>query len=196
MRYILLFVCLALASCITPAKFQEWAQRHPDESARICSDLYPVRSEYVKGTDSVRYEAVQLTVPGGMVGLFLPVSPMGNPVDTPMSTTDTARAGVLTLTWQKVAGGYAIKCRADSLQLLLDSAREIHLRVDTRLQENTAHVRALQGDSARLVQQVSKATTRGDALQKWALYAAGGLVLLLGWTFRISILGLVKKLIS
>lgn len=53
MRYIL-FACLVLVSCITPAKFQDWAQRHPDESSRICSDLYPVRSEYREGTTITR----------------------------------------------------------------------------------------------------------------------------------------------
>lgn len=192
---IIILGCLMLASCITPAKFQDWAQRHPGESARICSDLYPIRSDYRTGKDSVRYEPVQLAIPGGMVGLYLP-GDTNKTADSLIRSTDTARAGLLTLTWQKVVGGYAINCRADSLLLVLDSMREIHLRVDTQLQENTAHVRALQGDSSRLVQQVDKATSRGDTWQKWALYAFAALLLLTGWTFRKPILGFVKKLIA
>jgi hypothetical protein len=187
---IFLFAFLLFDSCVTPAKFLDWAQQHPGESARICSDLYPVRSEYRPGKDSVRYEAVQLTVPGGMVGLYLPINPV------PDSMHRQAKQGNMNAEAVFTGTGWQVKCRTDSLQLVLDSMREIHLRVDTQLQENTAHVRALQGDSSRLVHQVGKALTRGDTWRKWALYAFAALVLLLGWTYRKQIIGLIKKLVT
>lgn len=180
--------CLLLGSCITPAKFQDWAQKHPAESSRICSDLYPVQAGYKTGKDSVQYLPVNVSVPGGMVGLYLP--------DSTQRRADTARAGNITLTWQQVAGGYNILCRADSLQLVLDSLREIHHQVDTQLLIENAHVRALQADSTVKVQQLGNATMRGDKWQKWAFYAFAVVALLLGWTFRNSILGLVKKMIA
>jgi hypothetical protein len=178
---------MVLGSCITPAKFQNWAQRHPGESSHICSDIYPVQSDYRTGKDSVRYEPVQLTVPGGMIGLYLPVNP------APDSMHRQAKQGNMNIDGTFTGTGWQIQCRADSLQLVLDSLREIHLRVDTQLLENIAHVRALQGDSAHLVLRVGKATSRGDTWQKWALYTICGLLLLLGWTFRNPILGLIKN---
>lgn len=188
----ILIACMLLASCITPAKFQDWAKKHPGESARICSDLYPVQAGYKTGKDNVQYLPVNVKVPGGMVGLYLPVNPAP---DSTHHQADTAHAGNLTITWQQVAGGYNILCRADSLQLVLDSLREIHHQVDTQLLVNNAHVRALQADSGRFVQQVAIATARGNNLLKWVLILAGMVVLLLGWTCRGFIIGLVKKLI-
>lgn len=181
-------ILFSLTSCITPAKFQHWARHHPAESSRICSDLYPVQGGYRVGEDSITYLPVNVTVPGGMVGLYLP-----------KSATDTAgrrQDGNLILSWQRTDSGYNITCRADSLQLVLDSLREIHQRVDTHLLVDNAHVRALQADSSNLTQQLGKATTRGDNLLKWAWYLFGVVALLLGWTFRSPILGLFKKLIA
>jgi hypothetical protein len=181
-------IIFSLASCVTPAKYQDWARHHPAESSRICSDLYPVQGGYRVGEDSITYLPINVTVPGGMVGLYLS-----------KSATDTAgrrQDGNLTLSWQRTDSGYNITCRADSLQLVLDSLREIHRRVDTQLLVDNAHVRALQGDSGRLAQQLGKATTRGDNLLKWVWYLAGAALVLLGWTFRSPILGLFKKLIA
>lgn len=185
---IIILAFLLLAGCITPAKFQDWAKKHPGESARICSDLYPVQGGYRVGEDSITYLPVQVGIPGGVVGIYLP-----------QSATDTAGSrqdGNLTLSWQRTDSGYNIECRADSLQLVLDSLREIHRRVDTQLLENTAHIRALQADSATQVQQLGKATARSDKLEKWLWYTIATVVLLMGWIFRMKIFGLVKKLIA
>ncbi len=189
-KTIILAGFLLLAGCVTENRVRGWLDDHPAAGARILSDLYPVRSGYLPGKDSVRYEAVPVNIPGGMVGLFLPTNPLLD------NTHRQVKAGNVSADASFTGAGWQVKCRADSLQLLLDSAREVHLRVDTQLIENTVHVRALQGDSARLVQQVDEAVTRGNNLEKRALYAFIALAFLALWTFRAPIINVVKKVIS
>ncbi len=187
-RIIRLAAILVLAGCVTESRVRGWLDDHPAAGARIAADMYPVRSSYLPGTDSVRYEAVSVNIPGGVVGLFLPVNPRADSTHHQVKDGDVSADAVFT------GAGWQVKCRADSLQLLLDSAREVHLRVDTQLLENTAHVRALQADSTQLTQQLSTANTRCDSLQKRSLYACVALCLLALWTFRASIINLVKKI--
>jgi hypothetical protein len=167
---LLLFVILFTSCRVTDKQVRNYPAL-----ARVCADKYPVRTTYLPGKDSVRYLPVNVSVPGGMVGLFLP--------GTNAKQTDTVHSGNLVLSYQQIPTGYQVYCRADSLLLLLDSLHEIHHRTDTMLLENTAHVTALQHDSTRLVVQNALLQTELQKVIKQArsrLIWAIGLAAILG----------------
>lgn len=155
---IVILACLALASCITPAKFQEWAKAHPDQSARICSDLYPVKTEYREGTTITRTDTAYVT---------------GDSIPCPPAETGK-------VVYVKVPDTRTITVYQD--------------RVDTVVHENTAHVRALQGDSAHLVVQNGVLQAERDKAKETsrkAIYWAIGLACSLGLGVVLIIKGVL-----
>ncbi|GAA0561460.1 hypothetical protein [Chitinophaga japonensis] len=167
MKQIVAFLLLAaLSGCMTAGRVTGWLNDHPAASARYCADEYPVKT-ITTVTERVEHDTI--TVPGGQVVIH-------DTIPCPDGTS--------------VPVQYEQPCppvKVVTQTVYRDSVVKV---------ENTAHVRALQADSAYFVRKANEATVRGDKWQKWAYYALAGVVLLAGWTFRNPILGLVKKLIA